>query len=74
VLLSDFDLGSDGLLADHADKVAKRKGKGARVIVVSGHDPESIREALSDLPDLILSKPVRAAELRSALMASMIGD
>ena len=74
VLLSDFDFGPGGLLADHKAEVAERKGNGARVIVVSGRDPESIRDALDDLPDLVLSKPVRAAELRSALMASLIRE
>lgn len=74
VLLSDFDFGQGGLLADHADQVAEHKGKGARVIVVSGRDQESIRMALADLPDLILSKPVRPAELRSALMASLMRE
>ena len=69
ILLSDFDLANDETLADRPDLLLNARKLRAKVIVVSGHHPDTIHERLPDLDALVLLKPLRAAELRSALMA-----
>ncbi|WP_298301810.1 ATP-binding protein [uncultured Erythrobacter sp.] len=69
IVLSDFDFGFGGTLADRGNVVSTIDVLGAKLIVVSGHHPEQIREHMPDHEGLILTKPLRAAQLRSALMS-----
>jgi anti-sigma regulatory factor (Ser/Thr protein kinase)/CheY-like chemotaxis protein len=73
IVLSDFDFGERGTLADHKVAISNFIDTGTKLILVSGHHPDTIRDALPGLTDLILSKPVRAAELRSALLSARVG-
>ena len=69
ILLSDFDLADGETLADRPDLLRNARKQCAKLIVISGHHPDTIHERLPDLDALVLLKPLRAAELRSALMA-----
>jgi hypothetical protein len=69
ILLSDFDLADGETLADRPDLLRNARMQCAKLIVISGHHPDTIHERLPDLDALVLLKPLRAAELRSALMA-----
>ncbi len=72
VMLSDFDFGESGTLGDQGAELARITDMGAQLIILSGHHPDTIREALGGDRGLVLSKPLRAAELRSALMSARI--
>jgi len=72
ILLSDYDFGAGNTLADKAESIAKLEAEGTRLIVISGHHSDQIRAQIEGFDGLILSKPLRAAELRSALMAAKI--
>lgn len=69
VLLSDFDFGQGNTLESHTAALRRMVDAGTRVIVISGHHPDTIREAVPDLTRHILAKPLRAAVLRSALLS-----
>jgi anti-sigma regulatory factor (Ser/Thr protein kinase)/CheY-like chemotaxis protein len=72
VLLTDFDFGDSGTLADKQESIEQILKQNTQIIIISGHHPEQIREELDIETGLILSKPLRAAELRSALMATTL--
>jgi len=69
IILSDFDFGFGGTLADHSDLLAGLEAQGTKLIIISGHHPDQIRDLLPAHTGLILTKPLRAAQLRSALMS-----
>ncbi|MBB3033358.1 ATP-binding protein [Alteriqipengyuania lutimaris] len=69
ILLSDYDLSDGRTLAKWSGLVSHLHDAGSILIVISGHHPEKIRVTLPEHAGLILSKPLRAAELRSALMS-----
>ncbi|MEP0390625.1 MAG: ATP-binding protein [Erythrobacter sp.] len=69
IVLSDFDFGFAGTLAKRAETLERIQAKGSSLIIISGHHPEQIRELLPLHEGLILTKPLRAAQLRSALMS-----
>jgi anti-sigma regulatory factor (Ser/Thr protein kinase)/CheY-like chemotaxis protein len=69
VVLSDFDFGFGGTLAERTDVLESAKDMGAKLIIVSGHHSEQIRELIPSHAGLILTKPLGAAQLRSALMS-----
>lgn len=69
VILSDFDFGFGGTLAERTDVFANIEEMRAKLIIVSGHHSEQIRELIPEHSGLILTKPLRAAQLRSALMS-----
>ena len=69
ILLSDFDFGNGDTLKDHADQIAQLEHRGVRIGVISGHHPDQIRSDIPGFSGLVLSKPLRTAELRSALMS-----
>lgn len=73
ILLSDFDFGAGETLADRADMLQQLKGTSTRLVVISGHHPEQLHDSLPGINAVVLSKPLRAAELRSALMAARVG-
>jgi signal transduction histidine kinase/CheY-like chemotaxis protein len=66
IIISDFEFGGSDTLAKHWPRLAKA---GAPVIVITGSDPVQVKAALRQPNAVILSKPVRPAELRSLLMA-----
>ena len=73
ILVTDFDFGNGDTLAVRAAALLQIKGQGIRLMIISGHHPDAIRDSLPGITDLILSKPLRAAELRSALMSMRMG-
>ena len=74
VLLTDFDFGDGETLADHVATLERIRANGTRIAILSGRHPDQIRQELPNFPGLVLSKPLRAAELRSALMAMKAGE
>ncbi|QYJ07597.1 CHASE2 domain-containing protein [Qipengyuania flava] len=73
ILLSDYDFGGGSTLAGRHDLVLQAEETGTQIIIISGHHPAQIRETIASHSGLILAKPLRAAELRSALMAARQG-
>jgi signal transduction histidine kinase/CheY-like chemotaxis protein len=69
VVVSDFDLGGGITGADVIAAVRDQAGRVIPAIVVTGHDGTRIAEEINDPAIPILRKPLRPAELRSALMA-----
>lgn len=69
VLLTDFDFGDGETLADHAATLERIRANGTTIAILSGRHPDQIKEELPDFSGLVLTKPLRAAQLRSALMA-----
>ncbi|WP_435199017.1 ATP-binding protein [Qipengyuania sp. 902] len=74
VLLTDFDFGDGETLADHVAVLELIRSNGTRIAILSGRHPDQIKEELPNFPGLVLTKPLRAAELRSALMSMKAGD
>lgn len=72
VLLTDFDFGNGVTLANNVDAIKEIMQGGISIIIISGHHPDQIRDEIGIETGLILSKPLRAAQLRSALMASQV--
>ena len=72
VILSDFDLGGGKRLSDFRPAIGRLRSKGINTIVLSGHPPEFVREAMGDDAYLVLSKPLRPVELRSALLSDRL--
>lgn len=73
IMLSDFDFGDGVTLANRADLLGQMEKSGTSLVVISGHHPDQIYASLRGAQALVLSKPLRAAELRSALMAARLG-
>ncbi|CAM5406764.1 Sensory/regulatory protein RpfC [Mycolicibacterium aubagnense] len=69
LIISDFDLGEQTTGIDCIDIVRQRAGRPIPAIIMTGHDPEKVRQSISDAGISVLSKPVRPAELRSILVA-----
>ena len=74
VLLTDFDFGDGETLADHVAALDQIRANGTRIAILSGRHPDHIREELPNFPGLVLTKPLRAAQLRSAMMAMRTDD
>lgn len=68
LIVTDFDVGG-GMTG--ADCIALYRGENPppMAIVMTGHDELAIEEIIADASILILKKPVRPAELRSAIAA-----
>jgi signal transduction histidine kinase len=66
VIVSDFEFGGGDSLAKHWTRLSKASKP---IIVVTGTDPALVRSALHAPNALVLPKPLRAAELRSLMMA-----
>lgn len=73
ILLSDFDFGAGDTLAGKMDMLRQLKSDETSLVVISGHHPDQVHESLPGIDAVVLSKPLRAAELRSALMAARVG-
>lgn len=73
MLLSDFDFGNGETLAANIPLLRQISASKTRLVVISGHHADQIQASLSDMHAIVLSKPLRAAELRSALMAARSG-
>lgn len=73
ILISDFDFGNGKTLADERWKVDALTRQAIPTVVISGHHPEAVRKALDRPSLLVLAKPVRPAQLRSALLSARIG-
>lgn len=67
VIITDFEFGGGDTLAKHWSRLTKA---GKPIIVITGSDPTQVKTALRQPDVIILSKPVRPAELRSLLMAT----
>ncbi|MDP4574251.1 ATP-binding protein [Qipengyuania sp. G39] len=74
VLLTDFDFGDDETLADHLATLEQIRANGTTIAILSGRHPDQIKKELPDFSGLVLTKPLRAAQLRSALMAMRTGE
>lgn len=69
VIVTDFDLGGGVTGADVIAAVRAQAGRKIPAVVITGHDGPHIAAEI-DEPDIpILRKPLRPAELRSALLA-----
>lgn len=73
ILLSDFDFGTGETLAGKMPLLRQLKSSDASLVVISGHHPDQVHDSLPGIEAVVLSKPLRAAELRSALMAARMG-
>lgn len=73
ILLSDFDFGTGDTLASKMPLLRQLKASETSLVVISGHHPDQVHESLPGIEAVVLSKPLRAAELRSALMAARMG-
>jgi signal transduction histidine kinase len=72
LIVTDFELdaGTSGL--DCIEFVRQSTGRWIPAVIMTGHDTSRVREAVGDEDIPILSKPVRPAELRSAVMAQKL--
>ena len=71
-IVSDFDFGQGETLARYRDPIGEVIQQGTRVIVLSGHAPDRVYRELGQDNLLILAKPVRATELRTALLSARV--
>ena len=71
LVLTDFDLGPAGTIADRIDTLTALRQRGIETIVLSGHATSLVRDKLGDAAFTILAKPLRPVELRSALLSAM---
>ena len=65
-IISDFEFKGGDTLAQHLPRLAQ---KNVPIIVITGTDPAFVKAALRDPEAIVLSKPLRPAQLRSYLMA-----
>lgn len=72
LLITDFDLGDGMTGTECIARVRLLTGWKVPAVVMSGHDAARVREDLADDEIPILSKPVRPAELRSAILLPTI--
>lgn len=72
VLITDYDLGEGSTGADCIRVVRDELGDRLPAIVMTGHDPEHVRDEFDEVGVPVLSKPVRPAELRSMLMTAAL--
>lgn len=72
LIVTDFELDGDRSGLDCIEYLRRSNGRWIPAVIMTGHDAKIVLEALSgeDIP--ILSKPVRPAELRSAVMAQRL--
>lgn len=70
IVVSDFDFGKGGTLANHREMILHLAETGIATIILSGHHPDAVAIAMQSERLIVLAKPVRPAELRSVLMAN----
>ncbi|MCE6077349.1 response regulator [Agrobacterium vitis] len=73
LLITDFDLGGRMTGTECIAKVRQLAGWKVPAVVMTGHAPSRVIEDIADSDIPILSKPVRPAELRSAILLPGIG-
>lgn len=69
LVITDFDLGGKTTGLDCINEMNRRAGRAVPSIIMTGHDPERVRQSIGSTSVSILSKPVHPAELRSTLVA-----
>lgn len=72
LILTDFDLGEKTTGSDCVAEIRRRAGRQVPAIVMTGHDPERVRRLTPEPDVVILSKPLRPAELRSVIVAQRL--
>ncbi len=70
LVITDYDLGEGRTGMDCIDEIRAQCGWPVPAIIVTGHDENRITDEVGDPAICILKKPVRAAELRSAIGAA----
>lgn len=70
LIITDYDLGDGKTGADCIDIIRQHSGWPIPAIIMTGHDEGRITREVDDLEISILKKPVRPAELRSAIGAA----
>ncbi|QIG54547.1 response regulator [Altererythrobacter sp. BO-6] len=70
LLIADYDLGGGRTGADCIQAVRQLVGTSIPAIIITGHEGEGISQAIGDPSIAILRKPLRPAELRSAISAT----
>jgi signal transduction histidine kinase/CheY-like chemotaxis protein len=73
MIIVDFDIGHGMTGADCIALLRERAGRSIPAIMMTGHDETRVRTILADDSTPILKKPVRAAELRSLMVATRLG-
>lgn len=73
LLITDFDLGGRMTGTECIARVRQLAGWKVPAVVMTGHAPSRVIEDIADSDIPILSKPVRPAELRSAILLPGIG-
>jgi len=69
LIITDFDLGEKVTGMDCIRDIRARAGHTLPAIIMTGHNPDRVREHVDESGISILSKPVRPAELRSIVVA-----
>ncbi|MCK9549242.1 hybrid sensor histidine kinase/response regulator [Aquamicrobium sp.] len=69
LIITDFDLGEKTTGSDCIAEIRRRARRDIPAIIMTGHDPDTVRAIAGDSDFFILSKPVRPAELRSVVVA-----
>ena len=67
MIITDFDVGGGLTGADYINSMRDAAGKAIPAIVMTGHNEKRVGEILNDPAIPILKKPIRPAELRSAI-------
>ena len=70
LIITDFDLGGGQNGADCIARVRDLCGWGVPAIVITGHDESRIAQAIGNSSIPVLKKPLRPAEMRSAISAA----
>jgi len=68
LIVTDFDIGG-GMTGADCIALHQQQSPPPMTIVMTGHDALAIEETIADASILVLKKPVRPAELRSAIAA-----
>jgi signal transduction histidine kinase/CheY-like chemotaxis protein len=74
IVVSDFDFGASGTLADCEDQIGQIQARLIPMIIVTGHARSNVDAAFGVNDFLILEKPVQPAQLRSALLSKIYGS
>lgn len=69
LIITDFDLGEKTTGSDCIAEIRRRARRDIPAIIMTGHDPDTVRAMAGNSDFFILSKPVRPAELRSVVVA-----
>ena len=68
IIIADFDLGPKISGSECIAAIREQRGWEVPAMIMTGHEIERIRNALTDMNISILSKPVRPSELRVTLL------